>query len=421
MRNWRIGRDIHLGLKNLRLHKLRTFLTTLGVVFGVGSVIAMLAVGEGANQEALEQIRRLGSNIIIVRSEKPVEEVGAAEQASFMSMYGLLRDDELRIRESFDSVQQTIPVRIMRQEARLGPRRMDLRVVGTTPDFFQLLDRPLAAGRALREEDMRTSAPVAVLSEAAARRLLAGAHAVGETVRIESHVFEVGGVLATGGGVGGDMRVDTDVDIYIPLTTFNERFGEVIVQRRTGAREIELVELHQIIVEVDSLESVESTAAAIRAMLERFHPREDYAIDVPLALLRQAEATKRTFNIVLGSIAGISLLVGGIGIMNIMLASVTERTREIGIRRAIGARRRQIISQFLIETVVLSSVGGVIGIAMGVTIPWVITQAAGMPTVVTTYSLLLAAGISMTIGIVFGLYPAIRAADLDPITALRHE
>lgn len=421
MRNRRIGRDIQLGLKNLRLHKLRTFLTTLGVVFGVGSVIAMLAVGEGANQEALEQIRRLGSNVIILRSEKPVEEAGAAERTSFMSVYGLLREDELRIRETFDAVRRTIPVRLMRQEARMGPRRMDLRVVGTTPDWFQLLDRSLAAGRTLRDEDMRWSMPVAVLSETAARRLLAGEHAVGETVRIGSHVFEVAGVLAADGGVGGDMRVDTDHDIYIPLTSFNERFGEVIVQRRTGAREVELVELHQIIVEVDAIELVEPTATAIRAMLERFHPREDYAIDVPLALLRQAEATKRTFNIVLGSIAGISLLVGGIGIMNIMLASVTERTREIGIRRAIGARRRQIIRQFLIETVVLSSVGGVIGMAMGVTIPWIITRVAGMPTVVTTYSLVLAAGISMTIGIVFGLYPAIRAADLDPITALRHE
>ncbi len=396
-------------------------MTTLGVVFGVGSVIAMLAVGEGANQEALEQIRRLGSNVIILRSEEPAEEAGAAERTNLMSVYGLLREDEWRIRETFADVRQTIPVRMMRQEARMGPRRMDLRVVGTTADWFTLLDRESAAGRVLRDEDLRWAKPVAVLSESAARRLLAGEHAVGETVRVGSHVFEVVGVLAADSGVGGDMRLDTDHDIYIPLTSFNERFGEVIVQRRTGGRSVELVELHQIIVEVDTIEAVEPTATAIRAMLERFHPREDYAIDVPLALLRQAEATKRTFNIVLGSIAGISLLVGGIGIMNIMLASVTERTREIGIRRAIGARRQQIIRQFLIETVVLSSVGGAIGMAMGVTIPWIITRIAGMPTVVTTYSLVLAAGISMTIGIVFGLYPAIRAADLDPITALRHE
>ena len=421
MHNVRIIRDIELGLKNLLLHKLRSFLTTLGVVFGVGSVVAMLAVGEGANQEALEQIRRLGSNIIILRSEKPVEEATAAQRTSFMSVYGLLYDDEKRIRETFDSVRSTVPARIMRQEARVGERRMDLRVVGTTPEWFALVDRPVLAGRVLKERDMQVAAPVGVLSEAAARRLLAAGHAVGQQVWVGSHVFEVAGVLQSEGGVGSDKRLDTDADIYIPIHVFRERFGEIIVQRMTGSRAVELVELHQIIVEVNDIDEVEPTAAGIRAMLERFHPSEDYAIDVPLALLRQAEATKRTFNIVLGSIAGISLLVGGIGIMNIMLASVTERTREIGVRRAIGARRRQIISQFLVETVVLSSIGGMIGLAIGIGIPWLITYFAGMPTVVTTYSLILAAGISMTIGIVFGLYPAIRAANLDPIVALRHE
>ncbi len=417
MRNTRIVRDIQLGLKNLLLHKLRSLLTTLGVVFGVASVIAMLAVGEGANQEALEQIRQLGSNVIILRSEKPVDEGSAAQRASFMSVYGLRYDDETRIRETFREVQRTVPARIMRQEARFGSRRLDLRVVGTTEDWFALVNRPIVAGRTLNERDLRMNAPVAVLAESAARCLLAAAEPVGQYVRVGSHVFEVVGIIATGGG--GDQRLDADTDIYIPINTFRERFGEVLVQRATGARSVELVELHQIIVEVDEIASVEPVAAGIQAMLERFHPDEDYAIDVPLALLRQAEATQRTFNIVLGSIAGISLLVGGIGIMNIMLASVTERTREIGIRRAIGARRRQIVSQFLIETVVLSSLGGLIGILIGITIPRIITQVAGMPTIVTTPSLIMAAGISMSIGIIFGLYPASRAARLDPIIALR--
>jgi putative ABC transport system permease protein len=188
-----------------------------------------------------------------------------------------------------------------------------------------------------------------------------------------------------------------------------------------GSRIREKVELHQLIVEVDATEHVEQVAAGLDRLLSLFHPKGDFRTSVPLALLRQAEATKRTFNIVLGSIAGISLLVGGIGIMNIMLASVTERTREIGIRRAIGAKRRQIIGQFLIETVVLSMLGGVIGIGLGLFIPWLITRFAQMPTVITAYSLLLSVGISMTVGIVFGLYPAVRAANLDPIVALRHE
>jgi len=183
----------------------------------------------------------------------------------------------------------------------------------------------------------------------------------------------------------------------------------------------ELVELHQIIARVNDTSKVESTARGIGRMLQDFHKKKDYQISVPLALLKQAEATKRRFNIVLGSIAGISLVVGGIGIMNIMLASVTERTREIGIRRAIGARRRQIIFQFLIETVVLSTIGGVIGLGLGVLIPLLITYFAEMPTVITAESILLPLFISVAVGIIFGLYPAASAAKVDPIIALRHE
>jgi len=198
-------------------------------------------------------------------------------------------------------------------------------------------------------------------------------------------------------------------------------FGDITTRRTAGGREREMVELHQIIVQVDYDRNVESTAQGITQMIERFHKKKDYDISVPLALQRQAEATKRTFNIVLGSIAGISLLVGGIGIMNIMLATVTERTREIGIRRAIGAKRNQIISQFLIETSVLSTIGGLIGIGVGVLIPLVITHFARMRTVITAPSILLPLFISAGVGIIFGLYPAVRAAKVDPIVALRHE
>jgi putative ABC transport system permease protein len=198
-------------------------------------------------------------------------------------------------------------------------------------------------------------------------------------------------------------------------------YGDTQIKQSSGSREIKRVELDQIIVEVGEIKDVEATANGLSAMLEKFHAKKDYEMSVPLALLRQAEATKRTFNIVLGSIAGISLLVGGIGIMNIMLASVTERTREIGIRRAIGAKRKQIILQFLIETVVLSTVGGITGLCLGLIIPMLITLFAGMPTVITTFSIVLPLFISVGIGIVFGLYPAARASEVDPIIALRHE
>jgi putative ABC transport system permease protein len=214
---------------------------------------------------------------------------------------------------------------------------------------------------------------------------------------------------------------DEQIDAYIPITVARERFGDIATMRTAGGDNREMVELHQLIVEVGSIDDVESVASGIEAMLVRFHKKEDYRVSVPLALLRQAEATKRTFNIVLGSIAAISLLVGGIGIMNIMLASVTERTREIGVRRAIGAKRRQIVSQFLIETIVLSTVGGLIGIGLGMFIPWLITYFAGMPTIVTLKSVILSVGISIAVGVIFGLYPAVRAANVDPIVALRHE
>ncbi len=420
MKRSRIARNIHLGIKNLMLHKLRSFLTTLGVVFGVGSVIAMLAVGEGAGRQALEQIRKLGSHNIIVTSVKPSESRNRRVRV-FMSVYGLLYEDARRAAECLPQVRRMAPMKIIRKEGRLGERALELRVVGTTPEWFALIRRPLLAGRLFTTEDVRRKADVVVLTEYGARRLLAGASVIGQSVRIGGNYFEVIGIVRSENGGASIQTPDRQVDAYIPLSLARERFGDVFSQRSAGNWMRELVELHGLILEVKRLEDVPSTAAALRAMLARFHRKKDYRISVPLALLKQAEATKRTFNIVLGAIAGISLLVGGIGIMNIMLASVTERTREIGIRRAIGAKRRQIVAQFLIETVVLSMVGGSIGICFGLAIPWFITRFAGMPTVVTAKSLLLSVGISLSVGLIFGIYPALRAARLDPIEALRHE
>ena len=417
-----IVRDIRLGIKNLLLHKLRSMLTMLGVVFGVGSVIAMLAVGEGASAEALEQIRKLGSHNIIMTSVKPVEEAGGTTRRSFMSIYGLLYEDEQRVRETIPYVNRTVPAKIVRKEGRLHDRTLELRIVGTTPAWAKLVQRPMIAGRPLEWQDLEKHKAVCVLTEHGARKLLATESTIGQSVRLGGDYFEVIGIVKSESGLGGSIQTpDQEIDAYIPLPVCRTYFGDVFSQRTAGSRIRELVELHQLLVEVDELEHVPAVAAALQAMVERFHKKDDVRISVPLTLLRQAEATKRTFNIVLGSIAAISLLVGGIGIMNIMLASVTERIREIGIRRAIGAKRRQIILQFLIETVVLSTVGGAIGIGIGLFIPCLITRVAGMPTVVTGTSLVLSLGISMGIGILFGIYPAFRAANLDPIVALRHE
>lgn len=422
MRQTRIVRNIALGVENLLLHKLRSFLTTLGIVFGVGSVVAMLSVGEGASKEALEQIRKLGSNNIIISSVKAVEDESMSNTRVFMSVYGLTYEDYQRISESFLNVQKTAPAKIIRKESRLGERALELRVVGTTPAWFELVPREIIAGRVLTNIDVENKAPVAILTEYGARRLLATEHTIGQALRIGGDSFEVVGIVRSEGGQAGNIQIpDQQVDAYIPIEVARRYFGDFQTRVTAGTREREKVELHQIILQIDSSEHVEATAAAIELMLSRFHKKKDYQISVPLALLKQAEATKRQFNIVLGSIAGISLLVGGIGIMNIMLASVTERTREIGIRRAIGAKRKQIIYQFLIETVVLSTTGGIIGLGVGVFIPFVITLITGMATVLTLWGILLPLLISMLVGILFGLYPAIHAAQVDPIVALRHE
>jgi len=419
----RFLRNLRLGLENVLLHKLRSMLTMLGMVFGVASVIAMLSVGEGASRQALDQISRLGSHNIILTSEKPLADESASASGRTRSLiYGLNYADHKRITETFQTVEQTVPAKILRKEARVGTRRGDVRLVGTTARWFELLQRDVVAGRTLTDADINERRAVAVITEDVARKLLAVEHAVGQPLRVGSDLFEVVGVVHNEGGEGTTIQTpDRANDIYIPLPVARERYGDVDMRIASGSFNREEVQLHQIIVRIDALEHVEATAEGIERMLQTSHKAKDYQLHVPLALLRQARETQRTFNIVLGSIACISLLVGGIGIMNIMLASVTERTREIGVRRAIGAKKSQIVHQFLVETIVLSTSGGLIGVALGLLIPMVIAKLANMPTVVTSWSVGLSLFISVAVGIIFGIYPAIRAANLDPIEALRHE
>ena len=418
----RAVRDTRLGVKNLLLHKLRSLLTMLGLVFGVGSVVAMLAIGEGASEEAIGQIRRLGSRNILLRAAKPAAEQTAGSRRTWLSVYGLRYDDARRIGESLPGVVRVVPVKQLEQTGRLHGRDLELRIVGTTAAWFDLVRRPLVAGRTLTARDEADRAHVAVLTEWGARRLLATEHAVGETLSIGGNAYEIVGIVRSEETEGQGMQTpDARTDAYIPLSTARERHGDVFARRTQGADIREQVQLHQILVEAADEPFVEPLAAAIERVLSLYHKKKDYEVMVPLALLRQARATQRTFSTVLGAIAGISLLVGGIGIMNIMLATVTERTREIGIRRAIGARRSQIVAQFLVEALVLSATGGAIGLALGLLIPFFVTMLAGMPTIVTAWSLVLAFGISVGVGVVFGLYPAVRASRLDPIVALRHE
>lgn len=422
MRGLGLVKLIKIGAADVWRHKLRSFLTMLGMVFGVGSVVSMLAVGEGASKQSLESIRKLGSRNIIIASVKPPESgAEGMKRSARLSNYGLLYLDEVRIRETIPGVNKTVPARFMQKNAIYKSLQVELRVVGTTEAWFDVIDRPLIAGRKLVSEDMKRVSPVCVLTETGARKLLAGRSTIGQDIRIASTAFTVVGIVKNEKSSGGLQMPDSEADVYIPMRAGIERFGSVEMKRSSSSFSAEKVELSQIVVEMASDEDVKPGMKAISAMLSTFHKRQDYRIDVPLALLEEAAATKRRFNAVLGSIAAISLLVGGIGIMNIMLASVTERTQEIGIRRAIGAKRQHIVVQFLVETCVLSIGGGIIGLIVGVAIPMLVTKFAGMPTSIRPYSLILAFSISAGIGILFGLYPARRASMLDPVEALRRE
>lgn len=419
----RLMRNVRLGIRTLWLHKLRSMLTMLGVVFGVASVIAMLAVGEGASREALDQIRKLGSTNIIVTSMKPVEEESRGSFSPFStSMYGLLYSDQVRAEQSLGTIRRTVPVKIIRKEGRLHDRTLDLRLIGTTPEWFELVRRDVIAGRIITARDAESRRPVVVLTEYGARRLLATQATLGEMLRIGGEYYEVIGIVRSESSQGGSIQTpDQEIDAYVPIDVARERHGDLSTIIASGSMLREWVELHQLILQVDSIDNVESTAAGLERLLKQNHAKVDYRLSVPLALLRQAEATKRTFNIVLGSIAAISLLVGGIGIMNIMLVSVTERTREIGIRLAVGALGRDVLLQFLIEAITLSLLGGTFGVLLGLGGAFAITRALKMPFLVSPNMVVLAFAFSAFVGVLFGYLPARKAAHLDPIEALRHE
>ena len=414
---------IKLGATDVWRHKTRSFLTMLGMVFGVGSVIAMLAVGEGASHQALESIKRLGSQNIMVNSVKPTSEEGtssAAQSAARLAIYGLLHDDEARIRETIPGVACTVPARMVRRNARFNERQLELRVVETIPDWFDVVPRPVLAGRVLHASDMDSHANVCVLTEFGVRKLLAAQEMLGQHVRLGSGVFEVVGIVRNESG--GTVRApDSEADAYIPMTTAARLFGVANIRRVSGGMEGEKVELSQIIVKMRDTSVVEAGAKAIEAMLRRFHKKQDFKIDVPLSLLREAEKTKRTYNVVLGAIAGISLLVGGIGIMNIMYVSVTERTREIGLRMSVGARGIDILNQFLIEAILLSVTGGLIGVLLGVGASYAVNLIARWPIYIQPWSIIMSFAVCTFTGVFFGWYPAKKAAQLDPIEAIRYE
>ena len=435
---FRLKRTLKLGVKSLWMHRLRSTLTTLGIIFGVSSVIAMLAIGEGASRHAQEQIARLGSTNIIIKTVEPPEEQDLSGNQETMREYGLTYADAERFRNSIPDVEVVVPIRRLAQRAWYRNRRVAIEVIGTVPWYPEMSPVRLIDGRFLSSIDMHYKQSVCVVDEKVVTELFVLDDPLGRDIKIASDYYRVVGIVSVQDSVwsssssaatfNNDVPVATNQgganvgNIYIPLTAVKSRFGEISMELSgSSGRKIEKVELQEIIVKVGEIENVMPTRDILEPLLDRFHEKADYQVVVPLELLRQAERTKLIFSIVLGSIAAISLLVGGIGIMNIMLATVSERTREIGIRRALGATKHDIIVQFLSETLILTLAGGLLGIILGSVIPSFVTYFGHMPTIITSSSLVLAFGISAAVGVTFGMYPAYRAANMDPIESLRHE
>jgi putative ABC transport system permease protein len=410
----RFAEAFRAALEYLSAHKLRAGLTMLGMMFGVGAVIAMLSIGAGAERQALQLIDRLGVRNVVVRAKdfKP-EELAEVRKKSL----GLSPRDVDAIREAVPGAELIVP-RLQIDAYKILSRygKTEGKVYGVSHLHAKLVSLPLAEGRFLDARDDDTHAQVCVIGGSARRDLFGAEPALGQDLKVNDVWCEVIGVLAAeapgGQTLQGVSIGSTAREIYLPVTTATRKFEHDPLKSP----------LDEIVVRLAPGVSARQAETVITGLLDRLHGGVvDYETLVPEALLEQSRQTQRLFNVVMGAIAGISLLVGGIGIMNIMLASVLELTREIGVRRAVGARRRDIRFQFLVNAFTLSFLGGVAGVMVGVAIARIVSTYAGWPTVVTLSSIALSTGVSVAVGLVSGLYPAIRAANLNPIEALRYE
>ncbi len=404
-RFFRIDEELlSIGLQGIMEHKLRSFLTMLGIIFGVAAVIAMLAIGEGARRQALAQIKSLGLNNIIIQST----EEGKNSIEGHLSF-----NDVQALQKVIPAVDVIVPMVQYEAEVFHQTHSKTTTLTGTLPEFFELMRLQVDQGMIFTHWDNDQFQRVCVLGSEVARDLFLTENPLGKLIKIGSVWFRVIGVLQYQpiSNVGAN-EVDFNQKIYAPLQTVYVRFS----------RPSENSQLQQIVLHVPDETKIVATAKFTEVVLKRrHHQKKDFKLIVPELLLRQSAETQRLFNIVMGTIAGISLLVGGIGIMNIMLASVFERTREIGIRRSVGATRKDILGQFLLEAILLSLIGGLVGILFGYLLSFIVTLFSEWNTYVSWWSVLLAVGVSVSVGILFGFFPARKAAELNPIDALRYE
>lgn len=399
---------------SLASHKLRSGLTTLGVIFGVAAVIGMASIGEGAKREALKQIQIMGASNILIDYTGVIQRRDD-EDVKSKNPRGITIADADGLREIILEADYVVPQRMRELIVRSSIEEANLNIVATTPAYFPAQNLKFSQGRTFTWLDERDSRLVCVLGGGANRDLFPLGSAMGEKIKIEGEILVVVGVLENqmvGSEIEGFEVRDRNKDVYISLVSAMKRFPPEFGESH----------LHRITVQIPDVENLPDYANVIERNLRRRHYGEDdFDVIVPEELLRQHQKTQSIFNIVMGTIASISLLVGGIGIMNIMLASVLERTTEIGVRRALGAKQHDIAQQFLIEATLLSLFGGLVGVIIGILLAIGISMFAEWETAVSMWSIFLAVGVSAAVGIGFGFLPAQRAARLDPIVALRSD
>lgn len=413
----RLIADTIQAAQNLRAQKTRTMLTALGIVFGVGSVIGMLAIGAGARQESLRFIEELGVRNLMIDS-RPAASREELQQRR-RSSPGLTERDVRILQANIDAIEFLSPRRSL-HPARLLPKpsKDTPGLHGVYPSYAVIHNLTPVEGRFFNESEEAEAAAVCVLGEAAKVNLLGYGKAIGQYIKVNDTWLRVIGVLGQKATSGMDTSATASQDrnnlIYIPFNTFQYRFWDTSGFMKD---EIDGVDIRL----KDGADSIEATQVVTAILNSTHHNTSDFSVTIPAALLAQQQRTQTIFTYVMVAIAAISLLVGGIGIMNIVLATVMERTREIGIRRAIGARRWDIVRQFLTESVLISVGGGVAGIGCGFFLSWLIARAAEWTTIVTSASVVVAFGVSVVVGVAFGIYPALKASRIDPIEALRYE
>lgn len=427
-----------IGIKELKANKMRTALTMLGIIFGVGAVIAMLSIGEGARQETLEQIELMGTNNIIVNT-KTVSLKGNKSKAMFSP--GLNLKDALAIKDLNPYVEVVSPQRESINQILYKSNIIEVKVIGVSPDYPSIYNSQVSSGEFFKQSHVENYSNVCVIGYGIKEKLFKFENPVGKEIKVNDLWFKVIGVMASknisSSGIENLGLRDFNEDMYIPITTMIYKMkkyvppssgvfslGNMTVFFGGGnvAQNYDRTSINQITVKIKKDVSVSAAGALTNRILERRHYGvPDFEVVVPEQLLEQKQKTQKIFNVVMGAIAGISLLVGGIGIMNIMLANILERTREIGIRRAIGATKKHILYQFMYEAMTISILGGILGIITGFILTSAITGYAEWRTIITPYSVILAFFVSVGVGLVFGIYPAKKAAEKDPIESLRYE